>query len=436
METQPQYSKHASLALIAQQFKAMQLWQVVSEEVRIKQKVLRYTPLEKLLDCWITILMGGIGLVEINTCLRSDPAVQRAFGRQGCADQSTVSDTLNACSKTNVNEMRHAVERILRTHGQATHLPPGAWRVLDVDMMGMVAGRQGEGVTKGYFSGRHDQYGRQLGRVLATPYDEILVEQLYEGRRQLEPNLQALVLGAELLLQLDEKQRQNTVLRVDAGGGSDANINQLLQRGYQVLTKAHSWQRAEKLAPSVLTWQRDPKTLQREVGWVTQPHAYERETRQLMIRTVTSKAKIHYHLLISTLSDEQLCACFPVQAPLNTPWPLLYAYDLRGGGIETQNRCDQQGLGLGHRNKHAFAAQEMLVLLGQLAHNFLIWMRNDLAHQDAALAQYGLKRLLRDVLAIDGIVYFDEQGTLLRVELNPLHPLGASVSAVFGHPYV
>jgi hypothetical protein len=155
-----------------------------------------------------------------------------------------------------------------------------------------------------------------------------------------------------------------------------------------------------------------------------------------MVRTITSKAKAHYHLLISTLSDEQLCVCFPVHMPLGTPWPLLYAYDLRGGGIETQNRCDQQGLGLGHRNKHAFAAQEMLVLLGQLAHNFLIWMRNELAHQDASLAQYGLKRLLRDVLAIDGLVYFDEHDTLVRVELNSLHPLSASVSAVFGQPYV
>ena len=129
METHPQYSKHASLALIAQQFKAMQLWQVVSEEVRIKQKTLRYTPLEKLLDCWITILMGGIGLVEINTCLRSDPAVQRAFGRQGCADQSTVSDTLNACTRTNCQGRgqlfaNHRVEKSLFHRVKSTLILP------------------------------------------------------------------------------------------------------------------------------------------------------------------------------------------------------------------------------------------------------------------------------------------------------------------------
>lgn len=42
----------------------------------------------------------------------------------------------------------------------------------------------------------------------------------------------------------------------------------------------------------------------------------------------------------------------------------LHFYDLRGGGLETQNKSDKQGLGLSHRNKHRFTAQEMLVLIG------------------------------------------------------------------------
>ena len=141
-------------------------------------------------------------------------------------------------------------------------------------------------------------------------------------------------------------------------------------------------------------------------------------------------------MIISTLSDEQLFACFPLDAPPHTPWPLLYAYDLRGGGIETQNRCDRQGLGLGKRNKHAFAAQETLVLLGQLAHNFLIWIRNELSRTDSHFVQFGLKRMVRDVLAIDGMVWIDATGSVLRVDLNPKHPLAASIDATFNHPYV
>jgi hypothetical protein len=44
----------------------------------------------------------------------------------------------------------------------------------------------------------------------------------------------------------------------------------------------------------------------------------------------------------------------------------LHFYDLRGGGLETQNKSDKQGLGLSRRNKHRFAVQEMLMLLAQL----------------------------------------------------------------------
>jgi len=64
-------------------------------------------------------------------------------------------------------------------------------------MTGMSAGRQGEGVTKGFFSGKKNRRGRQLGRVVATLYDEIVAERLYAGTTQLECSLQELVMAAE-----------------------------------------------------------------------------------------------------------------------------------------------------------------------------------------------------------------------------------------------
>src|SRR5438552_17164991 len=97
---------------------------MICEEVTIRQKVLQHTPLDKLLDCFITMLMGGRGLVEINTRLHCDVAVQRAFGRWSCADQSTVSDTLNVCTTTQVLQLRRAIERLLRQHSLTVHRPP------------------------------------------------------------------------------------------------------------------------------------------------------------------------------------------------------------------------------------------------------------------------------------------------------------------------
>lgn len=150
---QVEFSARASLVTIGVQFRRLNIWTIVEEHVKIKQKVLTHTPLDKLLDCLINILAGGMGLIEINTRVRPDQAIQRAFGRTACAEQSTISDTLNVCTTDNVKEMRAAVAAILKQHGQSyRHDYEAEWQLLDADVTGMPAGRLGQGVTKGYFA--------------------------------------------------------------------------------------------------------------------------------------------------------------------------------------------------------------------------------------------------------------------------------------------
>ena len=96
--------------------------------------------------------------------------------------------------------------------------------MLVVDLTGLTAGATAEAATKGDFASRSRLRGRQLGRVLATTYAEVLVEQLYAGKRQLEQGFQPLV-SAAAVLQLTETRRKRKLLRVDGGGGSDANLN-------------------------------------------------------------------------------------------------------------------------------------------------------------------------------------------------------------------
>ena len=278
-------SPRASLAVIGRRFQQMGVWSVVEQNVRIKQKVLRYMPTDKLKDCLINILAGGCGLVETNTRVRPDRAIQVAFQRQSCAEQSTISDTLNACTAENVNQMRAAIRAILQRDGRCCqHSYAKRWQLLDVDVTGMPAGRLGEGVTKGYFAGEKNSRGRQLGRVLASWYDEIVVDKLYNGKRQLDSSLPELVLEAEKALNLDKSRRRRTILRVDGGGGSDENIRWMLESGYHLILKTKNWRRAVKLASSVTTWHLDPKVPDREIGWATCPHPYSRPTRQLVVR--------------------------------------------------------------------------------------------------------------------------------------------------------
>src|ERR671921_1610860 len=96
------YSPHASLAAVGLRINSLGLLDPVKKKVVILQKSIRHTPSQKLTDALIAILAGAHGLTEINTRVRSDAALQRAFGRKDCADQSVVQETLNACTELNV----------------------------------------------------------------------------------------------------------------------------------------------------------------------------------------------------------------------------------------------------------------------------------------------------------------------------------------------
>ena len=89
-EINSRYSPRATLAALGLKLRALGLLKPIRETVTIEQKTVRHSPLDKLLDALITILAGAHGLCEINTRLRADPALQRAFGKEACADQSVV----------------------------------------------------------------------------------------------------------------------------------------------------------------------------------------------------------------------------------------------------------------------------------------------------------------------------------------------------------
>ena len=99
----------------------------------------------------------------------------------------------------------------------------------------------------------------------------------------------------------------------------------------------------------------------------------------------------------------------------------LYANDLRDGGVETSIKGSKQGLGLTKRNKKRFCAQEMLVLLAQLAYNLIIWTRNLLALHTPALQRFGLLRMVRDVFHIIGRVGINAQGRVRAITLSQAH---------------
>jgi hypothetical protein len=417
-------------------FSQLGIFRPIAEQVQITQKVVKYTPVEKLKDALMTILAGAHGLVEANKRVRPDRGLQQAFGRDGCAEQSVISETLNACTPENVEQMEQAMKEIYQQHSAGyCHDYEQSLQLLDTDMTGQPCGRKAAFATKGYFAKQRNRRGRQLGRVLVTWYEEIVIDRIYDGKTQLPRAFQELVLAAEDVLDLDEEKRKRTILRMDGHGGSQGDVNWALERGYHIHTKEYSTDRARKLAETVVTWHDDPKIPGRQVGWVTaEPTEYVRPVKRIAVRTRKKNGQWGIGVLISTVPAAEigLLARMPArqwQDPLAILLAYVYFYDLRSGGVETEIKEDKQGLGITKRNKKRFEAQQTMAQLNALAHNLIIWSRRWLAQTWAKIKNWGILRMVRDVFHLSGLVHFRSDGSIERITLHQTDPFASGLFA-------
>jgi hypothetical protein len=248
----------------------------------------------------------------------------------------------------------------------------------------------------------------------------VVVEHLLPGTEQLAKALRPLVEATEQVLELDAARRAQTLIRVDAGGGSVGDLNWLLGRGYQVLAKEYSGKRAHKLAAMVTEWVDDPRVVGRQIGWVPGTASeYVRPVVRIAVRCPKKNGQWGIGVLIAaTDAGDAAARSAPSLAQMLTT---VYRYDARGGGIETANKADKQGLGIGKRNKKRFAAQQVLGQLGRLAHNLVVWARRWLETEAPTVGKLGVQRLVRDVFHVNGVVERDADGRIRRIVLNQAH---------------
>jgi hypothetical protein len=94
--------------------------------VRIAQKCVGHSPQEKLTDALIGILSGCKASYETNVRVCPDAPLQMAFGRERCADQSTIQRTLNAFTEENVCQLTAVlirVDPVANSRREQTSLP-------------------------------------------------------------------------------------------------------------------------------------------------------------------------------------------------------------------------------------------------------------------------------------------------------------------------
>ena len=224
--------------------------------------------------------------------------------------------------------------------------------------------------------------------------------------------LEPAVLAVESSLDLALARRKRTLYRLDGGAGTDDKLRWLLGRGYHVIAKGYSGRRAQVLARQVSRW--DPYGVDAFLGSVAPPAHFGRPV-QVIVKRWLHKGKWQHSYYVTTLK-------------LPSKQALMSHYNLRGGAEVEQFREDKTGLFLSARRKRTLQAQKALVRLTDLAHNLLADFRYR-GLTSSRFADWGLKRIVRDLLQVRGRLYF-QGAQLKRIELQASHPYAEQLSEI------
>jgi hypothetical protein len=124
------------------------------EGVLIRQKKRDFSPTDKLIQVFLSILAGCTTLNEVNTRLESESCMAAVWGWERFADQSCLSRTLDLLTLKHLQQLHQATTEIWRAHSQ---VPSHNWRGylwIDYDLSSLPCGPQAEKSQKGYISGK------------------------------------------------------------------------------------------------------------------------------------------------------------------------------------------------------------------------------------------------------------------------------------------
>ena len=146
-------TQYAPLAALCAHYQQNQVLAPLAE-VQIQQRKRDFSPSDKLIQVFLSILAGCKTLYEVNTYLKSESDLAAIWGWDRFVDQSSLSRTLDALSLKHLQPLRQATTEIWRTHSQ---IPGRNWRGhlwIDFDLSSLPCGPQAEKSQKGYGSGK------------------------------------------------------------------------------------------------------------------------------------------------------------------------------------------------------------------------------------------------------------------------------------------
>jgi hypothetical protein len=401
----------ASLCALGEYLRRRCFFAPLQEQVKIAPNVVKYRPTEKLLDGLLSLRCGAKTIAHSPVTINVDPAVQRAFGRQGCAEQAPLARTLQAGTAANVAELDRVVSSYLQRSGATPRHPFHPELVwVEAEVPPLPIGGNAEGRERAWRGRQRSQTGRKPRRLSARASREILYEPRLRGTAWAVPALKTALDELEGKLGWTREIRQRSVIRLASGFGTTAVRNGRRSRGSQVVAKISQRGRVRQLGQQRGPWQPTSST-GRAIAEGLAPVRFCRQTRPWGIRTPKEKGGYQSALLVTTV--------------LELP-PAAWAERSDGRAMSEATFCqDKQGLGLVKRRQRKGEAHQMVLRLARLAPHLLVWSPRWLSRVPAIrwrLRGSGVVRLCQEVWAVPGMIRY-RRGWRVSVHFSPLHHL-------------
>jgi hypothetical protein len=155
LTSMPQDTNFAPLGVLGYCLTRTDFLAPVFADLTLPIKEVDHPPVAKLMDALASILAGCRAISQVNTRIRPDLALARAWGRERFAEQSNVARTLDAFSLEHIAQLRQGGEVLFRRESRTLqHDFAQDWLWLDIDLTPLPASKHAEGSTKGKIGGK------------------------------------------------------------------------------------------------------------------------------------------------------------------------------------------------------------------------------------------------------------------------------------------
>ncbi len=149
----PEETNYAPLGVLGYCLSRCQFLTPVGSELRLPLKTVDHAPEAKLQDVVTGILAGWRAISQVNTRLRPDGALARAWDRERFADQSMLARTLDVFTPIHVEQLRRGSCLLFRQQSRVfRHDFAADWLWLDIDLTPLPISKFAEASTKGKFA--------------------------------------------------------------------------------------------------------------------------------------------------------------------------------------------------------------------------------------------------------------------------------------------